>query len=121
MEPPSLPPSPIQASPRRGLFHQTGTYAAWWLLFSLVAATLQPVIVTNGESYEHLKRLQMLTALPIAITFGIVCALVFTLLQNLWNKGRKKSTSWMYVFLVWLGMKFAFIGVVYLLGGQIPH
>lgn len=113
------PSQDVEAAPRGGLFSQLGTYAARWLLFALVASVLQPVIVTNGDDYWHLMRFQMLAALPMAITFSLACALAFTMLQNLWNKSRKKATSWMYLFLVWMGMKFAFVGVVYLLTGQI--
>ena len=95
----------ITASP--SLFFRFVTYLWRWLLFGALGGLVTPVIgpLANGAMpdgyFWHLK----LEQLGFGLFFGLVCAVVFTLLQNTLNKGRRRGVSWAILIFTWLATK----------------
>ncbi len=95
------------------LFFRFGTYLWRWLLFGALAGLAVPVIGTgpNGAMpdgyFWHVKLQQF----GFGVFFGLVCAVVFTLLQNTLNKQRRRGVSWAILIGTWLVIKLLFYGV----------
>jgi hypothetical protein len=105
------------ASPN--LFFRFVTYLWRWLLFGAIAGVATPVISpfaggTMPDGYfSHVK----LQQLGFGLFFGLVCAIVFTLLQNTLNKSRKRGVSWAILICTWLAIKLAFYGASLAISG----
>lgn len=82
------------------------TYLWRWLLFGLVAGTLQPT--AHGSELLYLALYGLL--------FGFVCFVVFTPLQNAVNTPRVRWKSWLTVVGTWMGVKFLFVLAMFALG-----
>jgi len=94
------------------LFFRFGTYLWRWLLFGALGGLVTPVVnpLASGAMPEgyfaHVKLLQ----LGLGLLFGLVCAFVFTPLQNTMNKDRKRGATWAIIIFTWLAMKAVFYG-----------
>ncbi len=82
-----------------------------WLLFGLAISVFQPV-TDHGDQLWLYKLDQALAGL----SFGGVCAVVFTLAENKLNTPRRKWKSWLIVLATWLCVKVAFVSLVALAG-----
>lgn len=83
----------------RALFKDGRYYLIWWLAIVGGLGSLQMI----GEGIAPL------IAVIDAVFIASVMWLLFTLAQNLWNKGRGKKASWAIGFIVWMGVKFLFV------------
>lgn len=95
----------VAPSTRRA-FDGFRTYAWRWLLFGFLAGVATPVATGDGD-YGFVKAIQIANGL----FFGLVCAVVFTLLQNRLNAGRSRGRSWAILIGTWMGVKFLFVGI----------
>lgn len=99
------------ASP--SLFFRFITYMWRWLLFGAIGGLVTPVVGPSADGsmpdgyFGQVKMLQI----GFGIFFGLICAIVFTLLQNTLNKSRKRGISWAILIFTWLAVKFAFYGI----------
>jgi hypothetical protein len=84
---------------------------ARWLLFGLAVHVFVPV----GEGPGPWWQLKLIQAL-VGLLFGLVCAVVFTLAENSWNRLRVKWKSWALVVGTWLLVKVVFVSVLAILG-----
>lgn len=73
----------------RALFKDFGYYILWWVVIFAVLNALSPVTSDQGEFWRA-KAVQTAAG---AIS-GAICASLFTIMQNLANKDRKKVISW---------------------------
>ncbi|WP_457097885.1 hypothetical protein [Lysobacter sp. P5_B9] len=89
-----------------GLFFQFPTYLWRWVIFGAIGGLAIPVATSDGD-YGLVKVWQI----GFGVFFGLVCAVVFTSLQNTFNKSRSRGVSWAILIGTWLGVKFAFYGV----------
>lgn len=110
-------PQPPPVGPIGPLFRFM-TYLWRWLFFGAIAGFATPVISPAADGtmpdgyFSHVK----LQQIGFGLIFGLVCAIVFTLLQNTLNKQRNRGASWAILVGTWLGVKFAFYGVSAALG-----
>jgi hypothetical protein len=90
----------------KGLPHYVLWFCIWGALFSF----LQPVTSeqTAGTTFWAVKITQAL----FGAGFGVVCALVFAVLQNTFNKARVKWRSWLLAIGTWLTVNFSLAYVV---------
>lgn len=95
-----------KAHPFTGLFRSFPIYLAWWCLFGVIGSALMPVATQDGDFWAVKAQQAWSGAI-----FGLLCAIVFTLAQNLSNQARKRWLSRLLVFTVWMGMKFALYGL----------
>jgi len=107
--------APVESPPvPAGLWKSWRIYLVRWLIFAAIAGLFQPVLEHTDQFWEQ-KLYQVFNALP----FGVACAVAFTLAQNTLNVQRVRWKSWVNIFVVWMGMKFVFVGVVLVLGGTL--
>jgi hypothetical protein len=62
----------------------------------------------NLDRFWTVKALQALDGL----LWGLSCWVLFTMLQNLANPLRKRWVWWVIAFVVWIGMKFVWAGLM---------
>jgi hypothetical protein len=79
-----------------------------WIVFGFVGGGLQPVL-HNLDEFWTVKLMQCIGGLP----YGLLCAVVFTLVQNKFNGNRDKKKTWIFIFSVWMSMKFVIAGLFY--------
>jgi len=100
----------VTAPPKYGMLRDWGYYSLWWtVVFAIVAIAngLQPL---NALEYFWTAKLEQLVW---GVSFGLVCALLFTIVQNGLNQIRSKVKSWIFALVIWVIMK---IGVTFALG-----
>jgi hypothetical protein len=88
-----------------------GFYMLYWLAFGAVGGLLTPVVYGADEHFWPIKAQQVAWGL----LFGAICGMLFTILQNTWNKGRSKMKSRVGAVGIWMGAKFAWAGAAALL------
>lgn len=92
-------------------FYKFGTYLWRWCLFGFIGASLMPVYGDAArDAFWTAKLMQGLDGL----LFGVVCAVVFTPIQNKTNPRRHRGMSWANIIGVWMAAKFAFAGLAQL-------
>lgn len=91
---------------KNSLFEDWKKYYLRWTIFGFFAGALQPVLNDDG-GFWTIKLWQALSGVP----FGIVCAVMFTFLQNKINQQRMKYKTWGLLFVTWMVIKFVFAGV----------
>ena len=74
-----------------------GYYTVWFVIWGAVFSILQPT--TGHEPSGFLVQKVVLGA-----GFGVVCALVFTTLQNGLNTARRKWLSWAFAIVTWVSI-----------------
>jgi hypothetical protein len=89
----------MSAQPRQ-LMRDFGHYARWWCFWLGLAAFLT---YTPGDAFAMAKLLQ----LAFGLTQGLICALIFTALQNRFNGQRQKPKSWLLAIGTLLAVNFA--------------
>lgn len=94
-----------------GLWTRWWGYLVRWLVFGLVVHVFQPV--SENPAYFWVQKLDLAL---IGLLFGLVCALVFTLAENVLNTPRVKWKSWLIVLATWLVVKVVFVSVIATLG-----
>jgi hypothetical protein len=98
------------APQKEGMLRDWGFYSLWWAVaFALVAIAngLQPL---NALDHFWSAKLQQLV---LGVAFGLVCAFLFTIVQNGLNKSRSNVKSWIFALVIWVAMK---LGVMFVLG-----
>lgn len=85
-------------------------YLARWLAFGLVVSVFQPVADPEGVYWTQ-KLYQSLWGL----SFGLVCGLVFTPLENKLNAQGIRWKTWSLVIATWLVVKVVFVSTLALL------
>lgn len=80
-----------------------GYYMAWWLLFGALAGFTE-FVDSSWVSIWQAK----LHFVFWGLVFGASCGIVFTFLQNKYNRARIKPTTWGFAILTWMVMKFVF-------------
>ena len=101
---------PWSAEPR-GRWYRWRGYTVRWLLFGLIVGVFQP-----ATSDSHPVWLQKLDQVLMGLSFGAVCAGVFTLSENQFNAGRIAWKTWLTVIGTWFAVKVVFASVIGLLG-----
>ncbi len=94
-----------------GLWKRWWGYLVRWLVFGLVVHLFQP---TSGPSDAFWS--QKLDQAFMGLSFGLACAIVFTVAENVWNAPRVKWKTWGIVLASWLLVKTAFVSLIALLG-----
>ena len=97
-------PPPVYSHAR--LWHQWRGYAARWLVFGEVVEIYQPVV---GQS--HLWQQKLMQAL-VGLLFGAVCALFFTVSQNVANFQRRWWKTFIILLTSWLLTKLLFLAAL---------
>jgi hypothetical protein len=88
------------APPKRTLLRDWGYYSLWWALILAIGNGLM-YVDPSLVPFWSAKLQQVLWG----AAFGLACALVFTLVQNLLNAARNKMKSWIFAIVIWIGMK----------------
>lgn len=86
-------------------------YLARWLIFGLAVHVFVPVD-DGPQPWWQLKLMQA----ALGLLFGLVCALVFTVAENRFNKPRVKWKSWAIVVITWLLVKVLFVSTLAVIG-----
>lgn len=94
-----------------GIWARWWGYLVRWLVFGLIVHLLLPV--PEGVSERWLEKLQQAL---MGLVFGLVCALIFTLAENLLNPSRLRWRTWSLIISTWLIAKVAIVSVLALLG-----
>jgi hypothetical protein len=83
----------------RNWFRDLDVYAGWFMFWGTLASLVQPVAANHRQvhAFWTAKAHQAL----FGAGFGIVCALIFTFLQNGFNRPRTKSISWIFAIGSW--------------------
>jgi hypothetical protein len=83
----------------RNWFKDFGDYVTWFVVWGALFAFVQPVATTSvkGTNLWTIKFHQAI----FGAGFGVVCALLFTFLQNGFNRSRTKSISWIFAIGCW--------------------
>jgi len=86
-------------APKKVWFKDFGYYTIWFVIWGALFSFLQPVFPEQmvGTTFWGAKVVQAL----IGAGFGVVCALVFTVLQNGINSARRKWLSWVLAIATW--------------------
>lgn len=87
------------------LFNDWKKYYLRWIIFGFIGGGLQPVY-DNLEQFGIVKLWQCISGLP----FGVLCAITFTFIQNKFNSKRNKQTTYIFIFCIWMSMKFVIAG-----------
>lgn len=108
---PSTPlETPHWSTEPRGPWYRWRGYAVRWLLFGLIVNVFQPA---SGENPVWLQKLDQVL---MGLSFGAVCAAVFTLAENKLNATRVAWKTWVAVLGTWLAVKVLFVSIIALLG-----
>lgn len=94
-----------------GLWTRWWGYLVRWLVFGLVIHIFLPV--PEGDGYFWAQKLDQAL---LGLVFGLVCAVVFTVVENKLNTPRVKWKTWGLVIATWLFVKTAFVSGIALLG-----
>ncbi len=108
---PTLPIKPHWSNDPQGPWYRWRGYTVRWLLFGLIVSVFQPA---NGENNP--LWLQKLDQALMGLSFGSVCALVFTFSENRFNTPRVAWKSWLIVLGTWLVVKVLFVSAIALIG-----
>jgi hypothetical protein len=86
-------------------FKNFGYYAIWFVIWGGLFSFLQPVTTEQmaGRTFWAVKVQQA----SLGAGFGVVCAIVFTLLQNGLNQARRKWLSWVLAIGTWFTINLA--------------
>ena len=104
---PSIPTKAHWSSPDASHWYRWRGYTVRWLIFGCITGLFQPIV----DDIDHYW-LQKLYQALFGIFFGVVCAIMFTLLENSYNALRIKWKSWVIVVMTWLVVKLVFISVM---------
>lgn len=104
---PSIPTKAHWSSPDASHWYRWRGYAVRWMIFGCITGMFQPIV----DDIDHYW-LQKLYQALFGIFFGVVCAIMFTLLENSYNALRVKWKSWVIVVMTWLVVKLVFISVM---------
>src|SRR5438309_10103170 len=87
-------------SPRKPWFKDSGHYVIWFVIWGALFSFLQfvPSEQIAGTTFWAVKVQQAL----LGAGFGVVCAIVFTILQNGVNAARRKWLSWVLAIGTWV-------------------
>lgn len=110
---PSIPTKAHWASPDAGHWYRWRGYTVRWLIFGGVVGMFQRIV----EDLDHYW-LQKLYQGLFGLLFGAVCAVVFTLAENMLNGPRIKWKSWLLVIATWLTVKLVFVSAMAAAGGS---
>ncbi len=91
-------------APKQGMLRDWGYYSLWW---GLIFTILGSLMYRDGPQDQFLN--PALQQALFGLAFGLVCALVFTLVQNGVNKERRKVKSWILAVLIWIVMRLAWL------------
>ncbi len=105
--PPSRPIRPHRANPDTSHWYRWRGYTFRWLMFGGITGLFQP-IVDDPEHYA----LQRLYQVLFGLFFGALCAVVFTLAENTFNRPRVNWKSWSILLATWLTVKLVFASVM---------
>lgn len=95
------------------LWYRWRGYTVRWALFGIIVQISQSV-TEDVDPYWLQKFFQAL----FGLFFGVVCALVFTLAENMYNALRVRWKSWAIVVATWLVVKLVFVTVLAMAGGS---
>lgn len=86
-------------------FKDFAYYVVWFVLWGALFSFLQPVTTEQmaGTSFSAVKVQQAM----LGAGFGVICATVFTILQNRLNHLRRKWVSWVLAIGTWVAINFA--------------
>lgn len=104
---PSIPTKAHWSSPGASRWYRWRGYTVRWLIFGCITGIFQPIV----DDIDHYW-LQTLHQALFGIFFGVICAIMFTLLENTFNALRAKWKSWVIVVTTWLVVKLVFISVM---------
>lgn len=90
-----------------GLWTRWWGYLIRWLVFGVVVGLFQPV-QEDPAHYWELKAIQA----ALGVLFGVVAAVVFTVVENKFNTPRVKWKTWGLVMLTWLVVKACFVTAI---------
>ena len=88
------------AQTSKNWFKDLAYYAIWFVIWGGLFSFLQPVSSEQmiGTTFWAVKLQQGL----LGVGFGVVCAVIFALLQNGVNQSRKKWLSWILAVGTWV-------------------
>jgi hypothetical protein len=92
----------------KSLWTNLRVYLIRWLIFGFIAGGISRPVVDHLETFWQQKLSDALGGL----VFGFACGIVFTIVQNYFNKQRSRTRSWVIVISTWMIMKFVFAGVM---------
>lgn len=104
---PAAPHQPHWSTGPVGRWYHWRRYLVRWLLFGLVVSVFQPLADDVSPVWLH-KIYQAL----LGLTFGAICAVVFTLAENRFNTPRVRWKSWLIVLGTWLVVKVCFVSTI---------
>lgn len=91
----------LVSAPSGGTWKDFRYYLGWWCVWMGAAGLLTPVY-GPGDDFWLVKTWQVVNGVIV----GAVSAVIFTVLQNLANKGRNRVLSWVFAIAIWQGLKF---------------
>lgn len=93
------PENTVVTSTKPAIFKDFWRYTAWWLLWVGGLGFLQGI---GGGADPVL-------ALASSVVTALICAILFTVMQNLVNAKRRKPIAWALAIGIWMGVKIAFV------------
>jgi hypothetical protein len=87
--------------PSRGIMRDFGHYVKWWLVWGFVLAGVN--LLSNLGDFSSVKWMDFAWGCAVTSAWMFASALAFTWLQNLFNKSRYKSVSWVAAIAAFLG------------------
>ena len=93
-----------------GLWTRWWGYLIRWLVFGFVISIFQPVVDEDARYWQE-KTSQAL----LGLSFGLACAVAFTVAENKLNTPRVKWKTWLIVVATWLTIKVAFVTAIALI------
>jgi hypothetical protein len=86
-----------------GIWTRWWGYFSRWVLFGLVVHLFQPADDLQGPLWQN-KLMQAV----LGLSFGTICAVIFTLSENKFNTPRQTWKSWVIVLASWVAGKVIF-------------
>ena len=96
---------------KRSILKDWGYYSLWW---AIVLGGLNVLTYVVGGPAEQLWSAK-LQHLLFGVSYGLICAFVFTVVQNILNVKRSKVLSCLFVVVIWIALmaaKMLAVGVI---------
>jgi hypothetical protein len=99
--------APVNKAAPRAWFKDFDSYAGWYTAWGALFALIQPV--TAARLKDTVLWVAKFHQTIFGAAFGIACALMFTILQNGFNRSRTKSISWIFAIGSWAVLNMAVV------------
>jgi hypothetical protein len=83
----------------RNWFKNADYYVGWYVFWGMIFSLVLPVATNQGGTHAYWTA--KVHHAMYGAGFGLACALMFTILQNGFNRSRTKSISWIFAIGSW--------------------